>query len=124
MAVYNLDEALKPYQGAGMSLIWRGELGSHGIKVVFVGTSKGTKVELLEPTSPDSTVGKFLARRGPGLHHIAFLVKDVDRALQQAKEMGYELVDQSSRLGAMNRKVGFIHPRSFGGVLVELVQST
>ncbi len=92
-------------------------LESQGVKVAFVG-----QVELLEPLSPDSTVGRFLARRGPGLHHIAFEVADIRAELERLEGAGLHLVDREPRRGAKGHLVAFLHPSSTDGVLVELVQ--
>jgi methylmalonyl-CoA/ethylmalonyl-CoA epimerase len=91
-----------------------------GVAVAFVGTGPG-RLELLEPTAAESPVGRFLARRGPGLHHIAYRVPDIDAALARFAAAGVELIDTHARPGAHGHRVAFLHPRSTGGVLVELV---
>jgi methylmalonyl-CoA/ethylmalonyl-CoA epimerase len=93
---------------------------SQGVSVVFIGSGAG-RIELLEPESADTPVGRFLARRGPGLHHLAYRVPDVDAALAKFAADGLELIDRMSRPGAHGRRVAFLHPRSTGGVLVEIV---
>jgi methylmalonyl-CoA epimerase len=93
-------------------------LESQGVRVAFVGS-----IELLEPLGPDTTVGRFLARRGPGLHHIAYRVPNLPEALSRAREEGFQLIDGEPRPGARGHLVAFLHPRSTGGILVELVQS-
>jgi len=80
------------------------------------------QVELLEPRSPDTPVGKFLARRGPGIHHICFRVSDLDQALADARAAGYEVIDETPRRGAGNRRIAFLHPRSTAGILLELTE--
>ena len=80
----------------------------------------GTDVELLEPLEPDSPVGRFLARRGPGIHHVCYRVPDLDRALARCREAGYRLVDAEPRPGAHGRRVAFLHPKSTAGILIEL----
>jgi methylmalonyl-CoA epimerase len=90
------------------------------VNVTFIGHGSG-RLELLEPTSPDSAVGRFLSRRGPGLHHIAYRVPDLDAALARLAAAGYDLIDQAPRPGAGGHRVAFLHPRSTGGVLIELV---
>jgi methylmalonyl-CoA/ethylmalonyl-CoA epimerase len=95
-------------------------LASQGVSVVFVGAGAG-RIELIEPTGPQTPVGRFLARRGPGLHHIAYRVPDLERALAQFAADGIELIDQVPRTGAHGHRVAFLHPRSTGGVLIELV---
>jgi methylmalonyl-CoA epimerase len=94
---------------------------SQGVNVVFIGTA-GCRLELLEPTGPDSPVARFLDRRGPGLHHIAYRVTDLAAVLEDLGQRGFELIDRTPRAGAHGRLVAFIHPRSAGGVLIELVQ--
>jgi methylmalonyl-CoA/ethylmalonyl-CoA epimerase len=91
-------------------------IGSQGVRVAFVGM-----IELLEPTGPDTTVGRFLAKRGPGLHHIAYRTPDIEGELERARARGLRLVDEKPRPGA-HGLVAFIHPSSTGGVLMELVQ--
>jgi methylmalonyl-CoA/ethylmalonyl-CoA epimerase len=81
-----------------------------------------SEVELLEPTGPDTPVGRFLARRGPGIHHLCFRVPDLDEALARCRDAGYELIDEVPRTGAAGRRIAFVHPRSTAGVLYELTQ--
>lgn len=95
-------------------------IASQQVNVLFIGTAAG-RIELLEPTAPDSAVARFLARRGPGLHHIAYHAADLDAELQRAADAGYELIDRAPRPGAGGHRVAFLHPRSTGGVLIELV---
>ncbi|HSJ09677.1 MAG TPA: methylmalonyl-CoA epimerase [Longimicrobiales bacterium] len=95
-------------------------VAAQGVDVVFIGEGPG-RLELLEPLSPDSAVGRFLARRGGGLHHIAYRVPDLEAALARLSEAGVELIDREPRAGAHGHRVAFLHPRSTGGVLVELV---
>lgn len=82
--------------------------------------ASGSLVELLEPSDEASPIGKFLAKRGPGLHHICFAVDDLDGTLARCRESGIELVDDAPRIGAEGKRIAFIHPRSTGGILVEL----
>ncbi len=82
----------------------------------------GTEVELLEPRSPDSPVAKFLAKRGPGIHHVCYRVPDLDAALAACRRAGYHLVDEVPRAGAGGRRVAFIHPKSTAGILLELTE--
>lgn len=81
-----------------------------------------SKIELVQPTRPDSPVGKFLAAKGEGFHHVAFQVKDLDTALKELKENGIELIDEVPRVGAGGVRVAFLHPQGMLGVLTELVQ--
>lgn len=91
------------------------------VDVAFVGTG-AARIELLQPSSPDSTVQKFLDRRGPGLHHIAYRVPDIEAALRRLAAAGVRLIDEQPRPGAGGHKVAFLHPQSTHGVLVELVE--
>jgi len=82
------------------------------------------RIELLEPLSPDSPVGKFLEKRGEGVHHICFEVKDIDEALKTLKGQGVALIDENPRQGAHGRRIAFLHPAGTGGVLIELAQKS
>ncbi len=92
-------------------------LEAQGVRVTFVG-----QVELLEPLGPDTTVGRFLARRGPGLHHVAYRTDDIAAELARLDDAGIRLIDTEPRAGAGGHLVAFLHPSSTGGVLIELVQ--
>ncbi len=118
VAVASLEEATRTYQllaGATPSPVE--ELPAQGVRVCFLGS-----LELLEPLGPGTPVGRFLERRGPGLHHIAFRVADLPGALAHLRKEGVELIDSEPRPGARGHQVAFLHPRSTGGVLIELVQ--
>jgi methylmalonyl-CoA/ethylmalonyl-CoA epimerase len=104
--------------GAAGSPVERVE--SQGVCVTFMGSGAG-RIELIEPTGPDTAVGRFLERRGPGLHHIAYRVPDLEATLARLAADGFELIDQTPRAGAYGHQVAFLHPRSTGGVLIELV---
>ncbi|MCI4350302.1 MAG: methylmalonyl-CoA epimerase [Thermoplasmata archaeon] len=97
------------------------EVASQKVRVAFLEVG-GVHLELLEPTSPDSAVGRFLESRGPGLHHLAFAVPSVNDALAAAERRGQRLIDRTARVGARGRRVGFVHPSGFEGVLVEYVE--
>jgi methylmalonyl-CoA/ethylmalonyl-CoA epimerase len=92
------------------------------VNVVFLG-SGSAKLELVEPLSPDTPVGRFLAKRGQGIHHIAYRVEDLAATLDRLAEAGFELIDRTPRRGAHGRLVAFVHPRSTAGVLIELVEA-
>jgi methylmalonyl-CoA epimerase len=118
VAVASLEEASRIFQlVAGGSCSPVEELETQGVRVLFLGS-----LELLEPLGPDTTVGRFLARHGPGIHHIAYRVPDLPQALRRLQEEGLELIDTEPRPGARGHQVAFVHPRSTGGILVELVQ--
>jgi len=97
------------------------EVPSQRVRVTFLSAGR-SHVELLEPTDPDSAVGRFLATRGEGIHHLAFHVPSVDAALAAHLQRGERVVDRVGRPGARGRRVGFAHPSAFGGVLVEYVE--
>ena len=122
IAVESIDgalPALKAVTGAESSP--RERVEAQGVALVFLGSGDG-RLEILEPLSPDSPVGKFLDRRGPGLHHIAYRVTDIQARLDRLADAGFQLIDTEPRPGAMGHRVAFLHPRSTGGVLIELVQ--
>jgi methylmalonyl-CoA epimerase len=79
-------------------------------------------VELLEPADPDGPIAKFLARRGPGIHHVCYRVPDLDAALARARAAGYRLVDETPRRGVSGRRIAFLHPKATGGILLELTE--
>lgn len=121
IAVESIAASLPVFEsllGASGSPIER--IASQGVSVTFIGSGPAS-IELLEPTGPDTTVGRFLARRGPGLHHIAYRVPDIEAALARFAADGVELIDRKPRFGANGHRVAFLHPRSTGGVLIELV---
>jgi methylmalonyl-CoA epimerase len=122
VAVDDLDAALKLYGGAfGMPLAHRETVPEQGVEAVLLDVGEG-HVELLSPLSEDSPVGKFLARKGPGLHHVAYSVGDIEAALAELSGNGIELIDSTPRTGIRQSRVAFLHPRSTGGVLTEIVQ--
>jgi methylmalonyl-CoA/ethylmalonyl-CoA epimerase len=110
-----LFESLIDAVGSGVETV-----GAQGVNVAFVGSGAG-RLELIEPLAPETPVGRFLARRGPGLHHIAYRVADLQAALNTLAAHGVELIDRAPRPGAGGHRVAFLHPRSTGGVLIELV---
>lgn len=97
------------------------EISDQGVRVAMLAIGD-THVELLEPLSPDSVVGRFLAKRGPGIHHLAVEVEDIHASLAALKSKGARLIDEKPRLGARGCLVAFIHPAATNGVLLELVQ--
>lgn len=109
-------EALLGVHGSAPELVER-----QGVRAVFL-SAGSTHLELLEPTDPEGPIGRFLERRGEGLHHVAFAVPDVDAALHDVARRGGRLVDPVGRPGARGRRVGFVHPSAFSGTLVEFVE--
>ena len=79
-------------------------------------------IELFEPHDPDSPIARFLARRGPGIHHVCYRVPDLDRALERCRTAGYRLVDDAPRIGAAGRRIAFVHPKATAGILLELTE--
>lgn len=99
----------------------REDVSNQGVAAVFVGSGAG-RLELLESTRAESAIARFLDRRGSGLHHLAYRVPDLDAALRSMQAAGFELIDHVPRAGAGGHRVAFLHPRSTGGVLIELVE--
>ncbi len=122
VAVENIDQALKLYRDAlGMPLVHRETVDEQGVDAALLDVGDG-HVELLQPLGPDTAVGKFLARRGAGLHHVAYRVGDVEHALESFQAAGMRLIDERPRAGIRGSRVAFLHPSSTGGVLTEIVQ--
>ena len=122
IATRQIEEALALWQDAlGLKVDSTEEVPEQGVRVAMLAIGE-THIELLEPLSPSSPVGKFLEKRGPGIHHIAIRVPDIRAALAQLKEQGTRLIDETPRVGAAGCLVAFVHPSSANGVLLELVQ--
>ena len=122
IATNSIEEGLAVWRDAlGLEVHSSDEVKEQGVKVCMLPLGD-THVELLEPLSPDSAVGKFLAKRGPGLHHIAVEVADIRDSLAQLKQRGARLIDETPRVGAGGSLIAFVHPSSTNGVLLELVQ--
>ncbi len=122
IAVRDIADALTLYRDVlGLEVKKREELPELQLRVAMLALGD-TAIELLEPTDPESTVGRFIERRGEGIHHLAFNVDDIDAMLEQLKESGVQLIDEEARRGVGNARVAFIHPRSAKGVLLELVE--
>ena len=122
VAVDDLDAAIKLYEEVlGMPLVHRETVDEQGVEAVLLDVGDG-HVELLSPLGEDTPVGKFLARKGPGLHHVAYAVEDIEATLEQLSAAGIELIDAKPRVGIRGSHVAFLHPRSTGGVLTEIVQ--
>jgi methylmalonyl-CoA/ethylmalonyl-CoA epimerase len=122
IAVSNLEDAIKTYTELLNTPCYKTEeVASEGVKTAFfqIGDSK---IELLEATHDDSPIAKFIAKKGQGIHHIAFDVTDITAAMADYKEKGFQLLNETPKNGADNKLVAFIHPKSANGVLVELCQ--
>jgi methylmalonyl-CoA epimerase len=123
IAVADLDESIELYRAAlGAELVGRARNERDGIEAAFLHTGTG-EVELLSATRPESPVGKFLAKHGPGLHHVAYGVTDIAQALADARAAGLELIDSEPRIGLHGSLIAFVHPKSLGGVLTEFVET-
>jgi methylmalonyl-CoA epimerase len=122
VAVADLDESIRLYHSTfGAELIHRASNEKEGLEAAFLRIGDG-EIELMSALREDSPVGKFLARRGPGLHHVAYGVEDIDRALANARGAGLELIDAEPRMGMHGTRIAFVHPKSVGGVLTEFVE--
>ncbi|HEY3934080.1 MAG TPA: methylmalonyl-CoA epimerase [Gemmatimonadales bacterium] len=120
IAVADLDASLAFYRDV-LGLEPQGEEIADGARIVHLdlGTSE---VELLQPVTGDSPIAKFLARRGPGLHHVCYRVADLDAALAACRRNGYSLIDETPRVGAGGRRIAFVHPKASHGTLIELTE--
>jgi methylmalonyl-CoA/ethylmalonyl-CoA epimerase len=122
VAVPSVDSALALYRDAlGMPLVHRETVTEQGVDAALLDVGDG-HIELLEPLGPETAVGRFLDRKGPGLHHIAYRVASVEETLDACRAAGMRLIDESPRTGIRGSRVAFLHPASTGGVLTEIVQ--
>lgn len=120
IAVESLEKGFGFYEALGFRDLETEEVPSERVKVGFIRLGNKANLELLESTTDDSPIRKFLAKRGPGIHHICLRVKNIDGILQQLKAKGVRLIDEQAKQGAHNCRVAFIHPSDAGGVLIEL----
>jgi len=122
IAVNSLDEALPFYRDQlGMSFLGTEEVGEQKVKVAMLQIGEA-KIELLEPTAPDSPIARFLEKNGPGIHHLAYGVDDIVRAIAKLEQDGTRMIDRIPRTGAHGTLIAFVHPKSSGSVLTELCQ--
>ncbi len=122
VAVEDIDAALALYRdGLRMPLVHRETVSEQGVDAALLDVGDG-HIELLQPLGPDTAVGKFLARRGPGLHHVAYRVESISDTLDALRAAGMRLIDEQPRTGIRGSRVAFVHPASTGGVLTEIVQ--
>jgi methylmalonyl-CoA/ethylmalonyl-CoA epimerase len=122
IAVRSIDEKLAVYSKLGDFEVRRTEVPGQRVKIALLHAGE-TSVELLEPSSAESSLAKFIQERGEGLHHIAFAVDDIEATMNQLKERGFRFIYEKPADGKFGSKVNFIHPKSAGGVLVELTQN-
>ncbi len=123
VAVEDIDAAMELYRdGLGMREQHRETVESFGVEAVLLEVGDG-HVELLRPLSPESAVGRYLEKNGPGIHHVAYQTDDIDSALGEVRAAGLRLIDEEPRTGIRQSRVAFLHPKTTGGVLTELVEA-
>lgn len=122
VAVSDLEAAVSLYEDRfGMTLVHRETVAEQGVDAVLLDVGD-SHVELLHPTGPDTPVGQFISKRGDGLHHVAYRVTDIAATLGELRDAGVTLIDEQPRTGIRSSQVAFLHPRSTGGVLTEIVE--
>jgi methylmalonyl-CoA/ethylmalonyl-CoA epimerase len=122
VAVADLEAAIELHcERYGMPLVHRETIAAQGVEAALLDVGE-SHVELLSPLAEDTPVGRFLARQGPGLHHVAYAVDDVDAALSMLRDLGLRAIDETPRAGIRGSRIAFLHPATAGGVLTELVQ--
>ncbi|CAB4915619.1 unannotated protein [freshwater metagenome] len=122
IAVESIEDALALYeQSYDMVVVHRETIESQGVEAVLLDVGEG-HIELLRPLGPDTPVGKFLERRGPGIHHVAYQVTDIESELARLRAAGVQLLDETPRIGIRGSRVAFCHPKTTGGVLTEIVE--
>ena len=122
IAVESIAEGRRLYEALGLAVEGEEEVSAQGVRVAFLPMGDG-RLELLEPMTPDSPIARHLEKRGPGLHHICLRVEDIRRSMADLRERGFELLSEEPQPGAHGCLVAFVHPRSTGGVLLELSQA-
>jgi methylmalonyl-CoA/ethylmalonyl-CoA epimerase len=118
IAVRSLEDAVRFYRDV-LGLVPRAPESADGAAIVAVDAG-GAQIELLSASDPETPIGKYLARHGPGIHHLCFRVPDLDEALRRCRDAGYRLIDETPRPGAEGRRVAFLHPKATAGILLEL----
>ncbi|WP_202319625.1 methylmalonyl-CoA epimerase [Archaeoglobus neptunius] len=121
IAVRSLDDAAKTYESLGFRVEETEEVAEQKVRVAMLPVGE-SRIELLEATSEDSAIAKFISSRGEGIHHIAVNVENIEEALKKARDAGLKLIDEKPRIGAGGKRVAFIHPKSTHGVLLEFVE--
>jgi methylmalonyl-CoA/ethylmalonyl-CoA epimerase len=123
VAVESIEEYIPLYRDVlGMKFVKTEEIADQKVRVAFFEVG-ATHIELIEPTSEDAAIAAHLKKRGPGMHHLAYRVQDIEAALGKLKEQGLRLIDAEPRIGAGGKRIAFIHPKSTGGILTELVEN-
>jgi methylmalonyl-CoA/ethylmalonyl-CoA epimerase len=120
IAVESIDDALSFYRDV-LGIVPHLSEEADGARIVSLPFG-GTDIELLEPINPESPIAKFLARRGPGIHHVCLRVPDLEAALKACRQLGYRLVDETPRGGAAGHRIAFVHPKATAGILLELTE--
>jgi methylmalonyl-CoA/ethylmalonyl-CoA epimerase len=122
VAVEDLDASIALYENTyNMQLVHRETVTEQGVEAVLLDVGEN-HVELLAPLGPDTPVGKYLLKNGPGIHHVAYQVEDIDTVLSSLKTAGLRLIDETPRIGIRGSRVAFLHPKATGGVLTEIVE--
>ncbi|MFS8495036.1 MAG: methylmalonyl-CoA epimerase [Actinomycetes bacterium] len=122
IAVHDLDAAVEAHRRRyGVEPLYREVVESQGVEEAMIPVG-GSFIQLLQPLADDTPVGKFLARHGEGLHHVAYAVADIEAALEHLRSVGAELVDETPRIGGRGARIAFVHPADMAGTLVELVE--
>lgn len=121
VAVKNLEEAIEVYTNLGLKLERVEELREQKVKIAFFPIGE-SHLELIQGTEPESVISRFIESKGEGIHHIAVLVKDIEKALESAKRAGIELIDERPRIGARGARIAFLHPKNLKGVLLEFCE--
>jgi methylmalonyl-CoA/ethylmalonyl-CoA epimerase len=120
IAVFSIEEALPTWtEGLGMKFLFEEVIEDQKVKVAVL-ENEAQRIELIEPLSDDSPISNFLKKRGPGFHHSCFVVDDIKETLADLKKKGFRLIDEEAKVGAGGCKIAFLHPKSCGGVLIEL----
>jgi methylmalonyl-CoA/ethylmalonyl-CoA epimerase len=122
VAVEDIDASLQLYErDYGMTLVHRETVAEQGVEAALLDVGEN-HIELLAATGPDTPVGRFIAKKGPGMHHVAYQVDDIEATLAALKEAGMKLIDETPRIGIRNSRVAFLHPKTAGGLLTEIVE--
>ena len=123
IAVDDMAAAIARYEALGLRVAHDESVGEQGTRAVFLSAPSGPDIELLGALGAETPVGKFLAKRGPGMHHICYAVADLEGAMAECRAMGLQLIDEVPRVGAKGKRLAFIHPKAMGGTLIELYEA-